>query len=288
MRLGFRLPHFGPAASREAIRTAAEIAEADGWHSLWASDRVAVPAQRSGELDFLDDYTQTYESLVTLSFIAAVTRHIRLGTSAIVLPQRQFMLFARQAACLDALSDGRLTLGVAAGWAEAEFQAAGAGDHFPIRGEFLDEAIRALRLLWTTSPAEFHGRRVEFPPVEFAPRPVQLGGIPIIVAGNSAAARRRAAQLGDGWNPTALGAAEMAAGMAEIDRWRTEYGRTNAFISVGSLRFDDRMHAAREALRTYADIGVDIMICRLTDPDPALVLGRLRRFGREVLPAFVT
>lgn len=288
MRLGFRLPHFGQAASREAIRTAAEIAEADGWHSVWASDRVAVPAQRPGELDFLDDYVLTYESLVTLSFIAAVTQQIRIGTSAIVLPQRQLMLFARQVASLDALSDGRLTLGVAAGWAEAEFQAAGAGDHFRLRGEILDEAIRALRVLWTTSPAEFHGRHVEFPPVEFAPRPVQPGGIPIIVAGNSAAARRRAAQLGDGWNPTALGAAETASGMAEIDRWRTEYGRTGAFISVGSLRFDDDMRAAREVLQTYADAHVDIMICRLTDPEPARVLDRLRRFGREVLPAYIT
>lgn len=288
MQLGFRLPHFGPAASPEVIRSAAEIAEGDGWHSLWASDRVAVPAQRSGELDFLDDYAQTYESLITLTFVASHTRHIRLGTSAIVLPQRQIMLFARQVASLDVLSEGRLMLGVTAGWAEAEFDAAGAGDHFRVRGQILDEAIPALRLLWSSSPAEFHGRRVAFPSVDFAPRPAQAGGIPIIVGGNSAAARRRAARLGDGWNPTALDPAETAAGMAEIARLRREFRRSGPFLCIGSVRFDDNMRASRDSLQAYAEQGVDVMICRLTDPDPAGVLDRLGRFGREVLPAFVS
>ena len=286
MQLGFRLPHFGPAASADLIRAAAEIAEADGWHSLWASDRVAVPAHRPGELEFLDDYVQTYESLVTLAFVASATQRLRLGTSAIVVPQRQIMLLARQAASLDALSGGRMLLGVAAGWARAEFEAAGAGDRFAVRGQVLDEAIRALRTLWSETPAEFSGRQISFSAVDFAPRPVQAGGIPIIVAGNSAAARHRAARLGDGWNPTALGPAETAAGMAEISRLRQECGRDGPFVCIGSVRFDDDMRAAREVLRTYADHGLDAMICRLTDPDPTGVLERLQRFGREVLPAF--
>src|SRR5438067_10731178 len=202
MQLGLRLPHFGPAASAELIRAAAEIAEADGWHSLWTSDRVAVPAHRPGELAFLVDYVQTCESLVTLAFVASATRLIRLGTSAIVVPQRQFMLLARQVASLDALSDGRIILGVAAGWAEAEFVAAGAGERFRVRGRALDEAIVGMRRLWTESPVEFSGQVFGFPAVDFAPRPAQAGGVPIVVAGNSTAARRRAARVGDGWNPT--------------------------------------------------------------------------------------
>jgi probable F420-dependent oxidoreductase len=286
VQLGFRLPHFGPAASPDVIRAAAEIAEADGWHSLWASDRVAVPAHRPGELNFLDDYVQTYESLITLAFASSATRRIRLGTSAIVLPQRQIMLFARQVASLDALSNGRLMLGVAAGWAEAEFEAAGAGDRFAVRGQILDEAMRAVRVLWTETPAVFSGRQISFPAVDFAPRPVQAGGIPIVVAGNSAAARQRAARLGDGWNPTALGAAETAAGMDEISRLRQEYGRDGPFVCIGSVRFDDDTRAARDILQTYAHQGLDLVICRLTDPDPGGVLERLERFGREVLPAF--
>jgi probable F420-dependent oxidoreductase len=286
MRLGFRLPHFGPAAAPDVIRTAAEIAEADGWHSLWASDRVAVPSHRPGALDFLDDYVQTFETFVTLAFVASATRHIQLGTSALVVPQRQVMLLARQAASLDVLSDGRLTLAVAAGWAEPEFVAAGAGDRFAVRGQVLDEAIRALRVLWTTTPAAFSGRQIAFPPVDFAPQPARAGGIPIVVAGNSTAARRRAARSGDGWNPTELGALETAAGMAEISALRQQYGRQGPFVSIGSRRFDDDMRATRAMLETYAEQGLDVMICRLTDPDPAGVLERLRRFGREVLPAF--
>jgi probable F420-dependent oxidoreductase len=289
VQLGFRLPHFGPMASLQTIQSAAEIAESDGWHSLWASDRVSVPSGRSGELEFLDEYVQTYESLITLAFVAAKTRQIRLGTSAIVLPQRQLMLFARQVASLAALSEGRLMLGVASGWAEAEFVAAGAGDKFAVRGQVLNEAISALRLLWNArSPVEFHGRYVAFPPVDFAPRPVQPGGLPIIVAGNSAAARRRAARLGDGWNPTALGVAETADGAAEITRLRQELGRDGPFLIIGSQRFNDDMSAAREVLHAYAAHNVDLMICRLTDPQPANVLARLRRFGSEVLPDFLS
>jgi alkanesulfonate monooxygenase SsuD/methylene tetrahydromethanopterin reductase-like flavin-dependent oxidoreductase (luciferase family) len=189
-----------------------------------------------------------------------------------------------QEAYVQSVSKGRLMLGVAAGWAEAEFEAVGAGDRFPVRGQVLDESIEAMRVLWTDSPAEFHGRRVSFPAVDIGPRPAR--GIPIIVCGNSAAARRRAARLGDGWNPTALGAAETAAGMAELSRMRQEYARDGPFVSVGSLRFDDDMQAARDVLGPYAENGLDVMICRLTDPDPAGVLDRLRRFGREVLPAF--
>ena len=286
MLLGFRLPHFGPAASPEAIRSAAELAEAGGWHAVWASDRVAVPAERPGELAFLDSYTQTYETLVTLAFVAASTNRIRLGTSAVVVPQRQLMLLARQVATVDALSGGRMMFGVASGWAQAEFVAAGAGDRFPRRGKILDESIAALRALWTESAVAFSGRDVAFPAVELAPRPVQAGGIPIIVAGNSAAARRRAALMGDGWNPTALGAADMTSGMAEIRRARLEHGRDGPFLTVGSLRLEGTPEAAREALQPYADAGVDLMICAFTDADAPTQLVRLRDFSESVLPAF--
>jgi probable F420-dependent oxidoreductase len=287
VKLGLRLPSYGPVASPAVIRAAAEMAEADSWHSVWASDRVAVPSQRAGELEFLDDYVQTYETLITLAFVASLTRQVRLGTSAIVLPQRQIMLFARQAASLDAFSGGRLTLGVGAGWAEAEFLAAGAGDRFAVRGAVLDEAIGALRTLWSaTSPAEFHGQHVGFPPVDFEPRPVQAGGIPLVVAGNSAAARRRAARLGDGWNPTALGAPETAAGLAEINALRQTNGRNGPFQSIGSLRFPGTAAEANATLQPYAEIGLDLMICGFPTSDPAELLAHVRTFGREVLPHF--
>jgi probable F420-dependent oxidoreductase len=284
MQLGLRLPHFGPAASRDVISTAAELAERDGWHSVWTSDRVAVPHDRPGELAFLDQYVRTYESLVTLAFVASVTRRVRLGTSAIVVPQRQLMLLARQVASLDALSGGRVLLGVAAGWAAAEFAAAGAAEQFAKRGRVLDEAILALRALWTASPAVFSGRYVQFPAVDFEPRPARQGGIPIVVAGNSIAARRRATRLGDGWNPTALGVAETAAGMAEIARLRAEHGRSGPFLCIGSLRVPPDPAAALALLRPYAEIGTDVMICAFTDPRPAQLVEDIRRFGQEVVP----
>jgi probable F420-dependent oxidoreductase len=286
VKLGLRLPNYGPVAGPAVIRAAAELAEADGWHSVWTSDRVAVPSHRPGELGFLDDYVQTYESLITLASVAAITSHIRLGTSAIVVPQRQIMLLARQVASLDAFSGGRVLLGVGAGWARAEFEAAGAGDQFAVRGRVLDEAIAALRVLWSQTPAQFTGQHVAFPPVDFAPRPVQAGGVPIVVAGNSAAARRRAARLGDGWNPTALSAPETAAGLAEIQAWRKQYDRQGAFVSIGSLRFLGSPAEARATLQPYADVGLDLMICGFTDAEPDAFLEHARSFSREVLPRF--
>jgi probable F420-dependent oxidoreductase len=288
VRFGLRLPHVGPAASADLIRAAAEIAEADGWDSVWTSDRVAVPADRPVELSFLDDYVRTYETFVTLSFVAAATTRLRLGTSAVVVPQRQVMLLARQAASLDAISEGRLVLGVAAGWAEPEFAAAGAGERFAVRGRVLDEAIEAMRTLWTRSPAAFHGRYVAFDAVEIGPRPAQPGGVPILVAGNSAAARQRAARLGDGWNPTALGAAETARGLAEIARLRLELGRDGSFACVGSLRFDDAAAGAGDVLQSYVDHGLTdmTMICAFRGADADSLPGWLRRFAREVLPRF--
>ncbi|HEX8967195.1 MAG TPA: TIGR03619 family F420-dependent LLM class oxidoreductase [Chloroflexota bacterium] len=283
MRFGLRLPHFGPEAGPRTIRAAAALAESDGWHSVWVSDRVAVPHARPGELSFLDSYVQTFEALVTLAHVAAQTQRVMLGTSAIVVPQRQVMLLARQVASLDALSGGRLIFGVAGGWAQAEFEAAGAASHFGTRGRFLDEAIAALRLLWSTSPAAFDGQSLRFPSVDFAPRPARP--IPILVAGNSAAAQRRAARLGDGWNPTALDPRQTAAGLAQIRRWReglADVDRPPGFMLVCSLRFGSDTREALARLRLYADIPVDLMICAF----PERPLQTARAFGREILPQF--
>ena len=146
--------------------------------------------------------------------------------------------------------------------------------------------MRCARCGAVLGPAEFHGTHVAFPPVDFAPLPAQAGGVPIVIAGNSAAARRRAARVGDGWNPTALGAAETAAGLAEIHALRQTLGRHAPFLSVGSLRFPGTAAEASATLQPYAQIGLDLMICGFPTSDPSHFLAQVRTFTREVLPRF--
>jgi probable F420-dependent oxidoreductase len=137
------------------------------------------------------------EPLVTLGAIAAVTRRIGLGTQVLILPQRQPALVAKQVATLDVLSGGRVRLGVGAGWQESEF--ASLGVPFAERGRRMEESIRLLRQYWTDSSVTFHGTFYQAEAMAMDPKPVQPGGPPIWLGGDSEIALRRVGQLGDGW-----------------------------------------------------------------------------------------
>ncbi len=190
MRVGVNLPNYGPLGSRDAVAAIAERAEALGYTSLWTSDHILLPTSEP------EPFGNLVESLTTLTWIAARTDTIRLGTGILVLPQRDPLLVAKQAATLHHLSGGRLTLGVAAGWIEREYAFLRAD--FRHRGAIEDEYIDALRALFEQERPEFHGRHIEFADALFSPRPTTP--LPIVVGGNGTAALRRAAALGDGWH----------------------------------------------------------------------------------------
>jgi probable F420-dependent oxidoreductase len=170
MQFGVALPHFSRLASREAVLTTAREAEALGYDSVWTTDHVLMAANQP------EPYGTILEASITLTYVAAVTERVRLGTSVIVLPQREPVLVAKQAATLDVLSNGRLILGVGAGWNEREFGFLGASFHD--RGRRLDEYIQALRVLWSAPDPHFAGQFVRFGEVSFQPRPIQPGGPP--------------------------------------------------------------------------------------------------------------
>jgi probable F420-dependent oxidoreductase len=136
------------------------------------------------------------EALMTLSYIAAVTTRVTLGTEVLVLPQRQPTLVAKQVSTLDTLSGGRVRLGVGVGWQESEYDAL--GEDFHTRGARMDEAIRLLRAYWGEPRVDFDGKHYRVIAMAMEPKPPQ-GRIPIWVGGNSEAALRRVGQLGDGW-----------------------------------------------------------------------------------------
>ena len=194
MKFGLYLPNFGPLASAEWIPALAQHAEGLGFDSIWAADNIVYPPQYAERLG-----SEFYEAVTTLAYVAALTRHIRIGTAVLVLPYRNPLILAKALATLDVFSQGRLIVGVGVGSMAEEYAALGAP--FADRGTAADEYLRIIRTLWTQEHPKFSGKFFRFSDVLFAPRPVQQPSPPIWVGGNSSRALRRVAELGDGWLP---------------------------------------------------------------------------------------
>jgi probable F420-dependent oxidoreductase len=198
----------------------AGVAEEHGFESVWIPEHLVLPADmpptypysESGYPPIAPD-TPMFDPWVVLATVASVTRRIRLATNVYVLPLRHPVVTARSVLTLDRVSGGRVTLGVGVGWLEEEFEIA--GQSFHDRGRRADEIIGLLRRLWTEETIEHHGEFYRFPPLKFAPKPVQKPNIPIDVGGASPAALRRAGRLGDGW--IEAGARDFATLRASID-----------------------------------------------------------------------
>lgn len=193
-RFGVVVPSSGALAQPESIVAVARRADEAGFDSIWAIDHIVIPA--SGVYVFGED---VYEQLVVLAHLAAVTHRVRLGTSVMVVPYRNPIVAAKMLATIDALSGGRLILGVGSGWLEEEFDALGA--EYASRGAATDEALDTFVSLWTRRD---EGRSARFGDIRFAPTPVQEPHPPILIGGNSRRAIRRAVELGQGWHPTTV------------------------------------------------------------------------------------
>lgn len=199
----------------------------------------------------------SYDPLVALAFVAAATSTIRLQTNVLVTGYRNAFLAAKGVSSLDALSDGRVILGVAAGYLEDEYAVLGAD--FEGRNDRLDETIQAMRAAWTGETVDFEGPTVRAEGHTMSPPPVQAGGPPIWIGGNSKRAIRRAVELGDGWLPFPLpsGASRYTrtADINDMDDLRRriglarelaeEHGRTEP-LDVCFVPFELSMFAAGE------------------------------------------
>jgi probable F420-dependent oxidoreductase len=231
-----------------------------GFESVWIPEHLVFPARLTtpypysadGEPPFTPD-TPILDPLLLLTHVAAATTRIRLGTNIFVLPLRHPIVTARIAMTLDVLSGGRLSLGVGAGWLEEEFRAVGVD--FPTRGSRLRECVLALRALWTQSEPEFHGRFFDFGPLKFEPKPVQKPHPPIILGGESHAALRRAAALGDGWFGVAHDPKSAAEHVTKLRALREATGRAGEPFEITVGHGGGPLDA--DVLRRYAEAGVD-------------------------------
>lgn len=223
MKVGFGLPQMGPTASLDAVVKAAQRAEELGYDSVWVVDRLLYPlkpqtpypASPDGSLP--DIYKQVLDPLATLTFLAAKTSRIGLGTSVLDMPYYNPVMLARQLTTLDVLSQGRLRLGLGLGWSKDEYDAVGAT--FKERGARADEFLQVLKAIWTTDPVEFHGKFFHLPKSIIQPKPVQKPHPPIYLATFVPNGLKRVAKYADGWNPAVIppdGMAQMFQGVKEM------------------------------------------------------------------------
>jgi probable F420-dependent oxidoreductase len=236
MRTGFNLPQLGRAASPQAIAQAAQRAEALGYDSVWVTERLLFPVKPqtpypvSPDGSLPEPFKHGLDPLETLTFAAAHTRRVGLGTSVLDIPFYNPVVLARRLTTLDVLSGGRLRVGLGLGWSQDEFEAVGADPRE--RGRRADEFLRVLKAIWTSDPVEFHGQYFRLPRSFIGPKPVQKPHPPIYLAAFSPAALKRVAALADGWNPTAIPAEGMAQMMGQIRELAKAAGRDPASLAL--------------------------------------------------------
>lgn len=197
---------FGNSPRRDFgfVRAFAQAAEGLGFRTLFAPEHVVFFPRYESKYPYTADGapnwgpdTGIYDPLLVCQAAAGATSTLRFCTGVLILPQRPALLTAKEVLTLDHASEGRFELGVGSGWSWEEYAALGVP--FARRGKRLDEYIEAIRTTWTEDRASYHGEFVSFDDVVLNPKPRRPTGVPIIIGGDSAAAMRRAARLGDGW-----------------------------------------------------------------------------------------
>jgi probable F420-dependent oxidoreductase len=283
---GLNLPNYSSLGNRESMIAIAERAEELGYSSLWTSDHILIPT------NLPEPFGNLLETFTTLSYLAGRTQTVRLATGILVLPQRDPLLVAKQAATIHHLSGGRLTLGLGVGWIAQEYSYLRAD--FGIRGQLADEYIHAIRVLFESDHPAYHGAHINFSDALFSPRPDVP--IPLVVGGNSRAALRRAAMLGDGWVGLRLSpdAAGIAIGLMNQIGHKDDFAvslRVQARVG-GTVENADpttTLHgdvgAIVEQVRRYRDAGVQQLVIEPFSGDLADFLEQMRLFAHEVAPS---
>jgi len=236
MRIGFALPNVGPIGTPTAVSAVAQRAEALGYQSLWTIDRLLwavkpqtpYPVTPDGLLP--EPYKHVLDPLDTLTFAAAQTKTVALGTSVLDMPYYNPVTLARRLTTIDVLSNGRLRVGLGLGWSQDEMQAANAD--MKKRGAMANEFLQVLKAIWTTNPAEFHGNFYQLPKSYISQKPVQKPHPPIYLAAFAAPAMQRLAEMADGWNPVAIPPAGMAQMFAGLQQMAKAAGRDPSALQM--------------------------------------------------------
>jgi probable F420-dependent oxidoreductase len=255
MRIGVVFPQTEIGADAGAVRAYAEHVEGLGFSHLLAYDHVvgADPTIHVGWNGPYDLHNTFHEPLVTFGYLAAITTALELVTGIVILPQRQTVLVAKQAAEVDLLSGGRLRLGVGLGWNEVEYEAL--GEDFSTRGKRCDEQVELMRRLWTEQTVTFEGRYHRVTGAGLAPLPIQQP-IPVWFGASAPRACRRVGRLGDGWFPMVGPGPKLEQARQEVAKAATEAGRDPAQIAMeGRVSWSGNADGMADGLRSWAEAG---------------------------------
>ena len=233
MKLGVALGRLNPAFFEEVTVEAERL----GYESVWLPEHLVFPVHMTRspypgqEHPPVPPNTPVFDCFAYLSYLAGRTRTIRLGSHVYNLALRHPFVAARAVQTLDVVSGGRAEVGIGVGWLESEWEAVGLDFH--TRGRRLDEALTVCRRLWSDEVIEHHGEFFDFGPVMFEPKPVQRPTPPVLVGGESDAALKRAARLGDGWIGMSGTVESIGPQAKRLRAWREEYGGGPVSVTIG-------------------------------------------------------
>ncbi len=277
MKIGVQLAGINP----KFWTAAAQAADEAGFESVWLPEHLVFPMKMSGSPHTghadppVQPSTPAFDALLSLAAIAATTKQIRLGTNVYNIGLRHPFVTARAITTLDVLSGGRVEFGIGSSWLEEEWDATGLD--FATRGRRVDEAIDICRKLWSDDVVEFHGEFFDFDPVMFNPKPIQQPGPVLLIGGDGAAAKRRAALVGDAWLPMNHSLEELPGALREVNDRRAVAGRDGVTTLTIGGGIDDAADVDR-----YREAGVDRVIARPFTTSKDAIDG-IRRFGDEVI-----
>ena len=284
MKFGLSFVNAGPFASPQAMAHLARTAERHGIESLWSVEHVVIPKgyqsaypyDPSGKIPAPENI-DIPDPLLALTYMAAVTKTIRLATGILILPQRHPLYVAKEVATLDVLSGGRAILGIGVGWLAEEFAALGLS--FEDRAARTAECVRAIRSLWKPAPEAFAGRFFRWAPLYSNPKPVQAGGVPIVVGGHTPLSAKRAARYGNGYfagrsTPETL--TPLLVALREECRRLERDPREVEVTAVGYT-------VGLDMVRRFTDLGVGRIVMMPPGFDPQGVSDGLARFAEQVL-----
>ena len=292
MRFGFVVPHNYGLARPEDVTRVAVLGEELGYDSVWVNHHVLHAGY---VLDRLGDKPY-YDALTVLTYASAMTSHVRVGTSVLVLPYLNPIVLAKTLATLDVLSGGRAIAGVGVGALRAESDALGMD--FERRGAFADESIALIKELWTAADPSFRGEFFSLSGVKLSPKPAQKPHPPIWIGGQSNAALRRVARLGDGWHPTTISPEQLGERLAYLRARLDESARDLADVPI-SVRLEMDVLSAGAPQRgpmegspdhllrsvdTYASSGVGEMVLTVSTDEMPRVERVMEAFATQVMP----
>jgi len=254
----------------------ARALEDRGFESLFVPEHTHIPVIRKtpfpsgGELP--KRYAHTHDPFVALSFAAAATRKLMLGTGIALIPERDPIVTAKCVASLDQLSGSRFIFGIGGGWNVEEMENHGA--RYNTRFKLMRERILAMKALWTEEEAEYHGETVNFDKVWSWPKPLQKPHPPIILGGETDYTLRRVVEYCDGWFPRPGRGYEIKEQLARLHRMAEEKGRDPKTLSTSVFRAPPE----KGTLREYEEAGIDRAVLEIPDEGPDEILRVLDRY----------